>query len=144
MRTKTREEIIKNMRSNKGKGTSIELLLGKAMWQSGIRYRKNTKDVFGKPDFTIKKYKLAIFVDGEFWHGKDWEQRKHDHKSNIEFWINKIEGNMRRDELVNTTLKEQGWTVLRFWEKDVKKNPESCILHIESTINEIKSRQGES
>lgn len=136
-----KDAIRRNMQANKSKGTSIELLMGKALWAKGIRFRKNNKDVYGRPDFSIKKYKLAIFVDGEFWHGKDWHDRKKDHKTNIEFWIHKIEKNIARDELVNTTLRNSGWTVLRFWEKDVKKNTESCILQIELKLNEIRGRK---
>lgn len=89
-----------------------------------MRYRKNNKTVFGKPDFSFKKYKVAVFVDGEFWHGKDWEIRKADIKSNREFWIAKIERNIQRDEEVTGRLKAEGWTVFRFWGKDVVKNPE--------------------
>ncbi len=137
---KSKESIQKNMKANKSKGTSIELLVGKALWERGIRYRKNSNKIFGKPDFSIQKIKLAIFVDGEFWHGKDWHIRKGDHKSNIAFWTKKIEGNIKRDDVVNQTLENDGWTVLRFWEKEIKKNLESCILLIEQTIHELKNR----
>lgn len=81
----TKEQRRKNMQAVKNKDSKIEILLGKAFWKRGYRYRKNDKTVFGKPDFTFKKYKIAIFCDSEFWHGKNWEERKHDHKSNIEF-----------------------------------------------------------
>jgi DNA mismatch endonuclease Vsr len=86
----TAEQRRKNMQAVKSKGSKIEIALGKALWGKGFRYRKNDKTVFGKPDFTIKKNKLAIFVDSEFWHGKDWEIRKNDHKSNQEFWIKRL------------------------------------------------------
>ncbi len=128
------------MQSNKSTGTKPELLLGKALFARGHRYRKNNKTVFGKPDFTFKKLKLAIFVDGEFWHGKNWEERKYDHKSNKEFWINKIEQNIERDIEVNNTLKNQGWTVLRFWAKEIEQNLVSCVLQIEKVIEELKMR----
>jgi len=81
----TKEQRRKNMQAVKSKGSKIETALAKALWAKGFRYRKNNKSVYGKPDFTFKKYKVAIFVDGEFWHGKDWEIRKHDHKSNESF-----------------------------------------------------------
>lgn len=136
----TKEQRRKNMQSNKSTGTKPELLLGKALFARGHRYRKNNKTVFGKPDFTFKKLKLAIFVDGEFWHGKNWEERKYDHKSNKEFWINKIEQNIERDIEVNNTLKNQGWTVLRFWAKEIEQNLVSCVLQIEKVIEELKMR----
>lgn len=117
----------KNMQAVKSKGTKIEVKLGKALWNMGLRYRKNDKSIFGKPDFTFKKYKIAIFCDGDFWHGKDWEIRKFDHKTNIDFWISKIDKNIQRDQLVNETLNAQHWTILRFWESDINKDLESCI-----------------
>ena len=111
-------------------------MLAKEMWKRGLRYRKNNKTVFGKPDFTFKKFKIAIFVDGEFWHGKDWEIKKHDHKSNHDFWYTKIERNIKRDEEVNSFLLNEGWTLLRFWGQDIKKDLLNCIFKIEKTINE--------
>ena len=119
----TPEQRRKCMQANKSKGTKPELLLAKALWQLGFRYRKNSKAVFGKPDFSSKKYRIAVFVDGEFWHGKDWEKRKSSIRSNREFWVAKIERNMRRDEEVTSRLKAEGWTVFRFWGQDVMKNP---------------------
>ena len=118
----TPEQRKKCMQSNKSKGTKPELVLAKAMWALGLRYRKNSGSIFGKPDFSFKKYKVAVFVDGEFWHGKDWEQRKAKIKGNREFWIAKIERNIRRDMEVTGRLKAEGWTVLRFWSNDVVKN----------------------
>lgn len=128
------------MQAVKSKGSKIETALGKVLWAKGFRYRKNNKKVFGKPDFTFKKYKIAIFVDGEFWHGKDWEIRKNDHKSNQDFWHKKIERNIERDKEVNQKLKDEGWKVLRFWGKDIKNNLQNCVEKIEEAINEIKER----
>jgi DNA (cytosine-5)-methyltransferase 1 len=105
------------------------------LFARGFRYRKNDKTVFGRPDLTLKKYKIAIFVDGEFWHGKNWEIRKRDHKSNQEFWYAKIERNIDRDKEVNAELMTQGWTVLRFWGDEIKKEPENCIRKIEDALN---------
>src|SRR5699024_5370029 len=104
----TKEQRRKNMQANKATGTKPELLLAKTLYGRGHRYRKNNKTVFGKPDLTFKRLKLAIFVDGEFWHGKDWEKRKFNHKTNKKFWHDKIERNIERDKEVNTELKEQG------------------------------------
>lgn len=131
----------KNMQAVKSSGSQIETMLGKALWQKGFRYRKNDKTVFGKPDFTLKKYKIAVFADSEFWHGKDWETvRKHEHKSNVEFWHKKIERNMERDSEVNEKLKQDGWTVVRFWGKDIKKNPEECVEKVIDAVNARKQK----
>jgi DNA mismatch endonuclease Vsr len=130
----TKEQRRKNMQAIKSSGSEIENKLAEALWNKGYRYRKNNKTVFGKPDFTFKKIKLAIFVDGEFWHGYNWEERKSDLKSNRGFWIPKIERNMERDKEVNETLKKQGWTVLRFWGNEIKKDFENCISKIEDSI----------
>lgn len=100
----------------------MEVKLAKALWQKGYRFRRNSKYVFGKPDFSLKKYKLAIFVDSEYFHGKDWEIEKFRIKTNREFWWTKIEGNMERDKTINHHLKEKGWKVLRFWTGDIKIN----------------------
>ncbi|KPD33483.1 endonuclease [Pediococcus acidilactici] len=101
-----------------------EVILEKLLWHSGIRYRKNYKSLPGKPDIAITKQKVAVFIDGEFWHGYNWEHYKHHIKSNREYWIPKIEYNMKHDKEVNELLKEKGWIVLRFWSKKVLKYPE--------------------
>lgn len=126
------------MQAVKSTGSKIEVILGKALWERGLRYRKNNKKVFGKPDFTFSKYKIAIFVDGEFWHGKDWEIRKYDHKSNQKFWHQKIERNIQRDKEVNAELEKQGWIVLRFWGKQIEKDLVNCLEIIEQKIKERK------
>lgn len=126
----------KNMRAVKSKGSKEEVLLAKALWQLGYRYRKNNKTVFGKPDLTFKKYKLAVFVDSEFFHGKDWEIKKHEIKSNKEFWYKKIERNIERDKEVTLYLQKEGWTVLRFWSIEIKKGLDNCISQIVSKILE--------
>lgn len=129
------------MRAVKSKGSKIEKLLGKAMWAKGYRYRKNDKSVFGKPDFTFKKYKIAIFCDSEFWHGKNWNVRKNDHKSNVKFWHQKIERNIERDKEVNEELLKNGWTILRFWGKEIEKDLLSCLNIIEEKIENAKERK---
>ncbi|MCF2218196.1 very short patch repair endonuclease [Chryseobacterium sp. PS-8] len=134
----TPEQRSKNMRAIKATGTKDEVRLAKALWSLGYRYRKNNKTIFGKPDLTFKKYKLAIFVDSEFFHGKDWETEKHRIKSNTEFWHKKIERNIQRDKEVNSYLIQNGWTVLRFWSKDVKKYLDECIQKIVSIIDSNK------
>ena len=101
-----------------------EVVLEKLLWHSGVRYRKNYKALPGKPDIAITKQKIAIFIDGEFWHGYNWENYKHHIKSNRDYWIPKIEYNMKHDKEVNDQLKEMGWKVIRFWSKKVLKYPE--------------------
>jgi DNA (cytosine-5)-methyltransferase 1 len=133
-----KEQRKKNMQANKSSGTKPELLLAKTLFARGHRYRKNDKSVFGKPDLTFKKIKLAIFVDGEFWHGKNWEVKKFEHKTNQDFWIKKIESNIERDKRVNEELKNQGWTIIRFWGKDIENNLLNCAFQIESEINNLR------
>jgi DNA mismatch endonuclease Vsr len=136
----TKEQRIKNMKAVKSKGSKIETLLAKAMWGKGYRYRKNDKSIFGNPDFTFKKFKIAIFCDSEFWHGKDWEFKKYDHKSNVEFWHQKIERNIVRDIEVNAELERNGWIVIRFWGKEIEKDLIRCLAVIEDKINEVKRK----
>lgn len=128
------------MRAVKSKGSKIEIALSKGLWKLNYRYQKNDKTVFGKPDLTFKKYKIAIFADSEFWHGKDWATRKYDHKSNKEFWYTKIERNIERDKEVTDELIKQGWKVLRFWGKDITKNLPLCVAKVEQ---EIEARKNE-
>jgi DNA mismatch endonuclease Vsr len=130
----TKEQRRKNMRAVRSTGSKIETTLAKALWAKGYRYRKNNRSVFGKPDLTFKTLKIAVFVDSEFWHGKDWQKRKHDHKTNKEFWHQKIERNIKRDREVNSALKQRGWTILRFWGKEIQKNLPHCVQQIEDAI----------
>lgn len=134
----TPSQRMKNMQAVKNKGSRLEVTLGKALWAKGLRYRKNDKTVFGKPDFTFKGMKIAIFCDSEFWHGKDWEVRRNDHKSNQDFWIPKIERNIQRDIEVTWKLEEEGWIVLRFWGKEIIKNLENCLNIIDDAIQTRK------
>ena len=131
----TKEQRYKNMSANKGKGTKLEVLFGKILWNAGVRYRKNDKTVFGKPDFVIRGMKIAIFFDGEFWHGRNWEERKKDHRTNCEFWYSKIEKYIERDKEVNARLKSDGWTVFRFWETDITTKPDKCLNRILNYMN---------
>ena len=136
----TKEQRHKNMQNVKSKNSLIEIALGKALWAQGFRYRKNDKTVFGKPDFVFKKQKIAIFCDSEFWHGKNWDVRKNDHKTNREFWINKIESNIERDEIVNSFLENEGWRVLRFWGKEIKNNIGFCVENIKDEFKKERIR----
>ena len=130
----TKEQRRKNMQAVKNKDSKIEIALRSALWSKGYRYRKNYNKLEGKPDIVIPKYKLAIFCDSEFWHGYNWDTRKHDIKSNKDFWIKKIEGNIKRDEYVNKILHNQGWKVIRLWGKDIQNNMDECLSKIEKEI----------
>lgn len=134
MGVKTSEQISFNMKQVKNKDSKIEIMLRKELWKRGIRYRKNVKDIIGKPDIAFLGKKIAVFVDSEFWHGFNWEERKHDFKSNQEFWIPKIERNIQRDKEVTKALEDLGWIVVRFWGKDIKKDVAGCADMIQKTM----------
>ena len=134
-----KEQRRKNMQRIKGKNTSIEVRLCKALWQKGYHYRKNYKELPGSPDIVLTKYKIAIFCDGEFFHGKDWDKLKArlEKGEKGEYWIKKITRNMERDEEINKQLMFKGWTVLRFWGDEIKKNTDECVKAIEEVIFDI-------
>ena len=130
----TPEQRRRNMQAIKSKDTTIELTLRKALWSKGIRYRKNCKTLIGKPDIAITKYKIAVFCDSEYWHGFDWENRNQKIKSNREYWIPKIERNMARDKEVSEALEAEGWTVIRFWERQIRKELDSCVDEVVKVV----------
>ncbi len=138
MPKKTPEQISYNMKRVKNKDSKIEILLRKELWKRGLRYRKNANGIVGKPDIVFIGKKVAVFCDSEFWHGYDWENKKHEFKSRRDFWIPKIERNMRRDIEVNETLQNDGWTVVRFWGKEIKSDVAHCADIIEKVIGETK------
>lgn len=124
------------MQHIRSKDTKIEIQLRKALWHKGYRYRKNCKDIHGKPDIAFTNYKIAIFCDGEFFHGKDWEvlKPKLEKSNNGEYWISKISRNRERDDEVNKRLLFEGWTVIRFWGNDIKKHVDECVKVVEETV----------
>lgn len=130
----TKEQRRKNMKAVKSKDSKIELILRKELWSRGHRYRKHYNKIPGKPDIVFIGKKIAVFCDSEFWHGKDWEERKKDFKSNKDFWHNKIERNIERDKEVNQELREKGWTVLRFWGSEIKNETMKCVSIIEKEL----------
>lgn len=134
--TKARSELMSKIRS---KETKPEKKLRKVLWSIGIRYRKNVKKLPGTPDIVISKYKLIIFIDGEFWHGYNWGEKKQKIKTNRKFWIPKIERNMQRDASNNKILIEQGWTVFRFWDSQIKKEFGECIFQIIEYIDNYEN-----
>jgi DNA mismatch endonuclease (patch repair protein) len=122
------------MRRIKSKDTTPEIKLRSALWSKGLRYRKDYKLLPGKPDIVLVKNKIAIFVDGEFWHGFNWEKRKTTIKDNREYWIQKIEKNIDRDKKYNFELEQKGWKVIRFWDREVNTNLEKCINTIRAFL----------
>ena len=135
----TPEQRRKNMQAIRSKDTSIECILRKELWKRGYRYRKNYSKLIGKPDIVLTKYKIAVFCDSEFWHGKNYEESTGRIGTNSEYWKKKIKRNIERDKEVNGKLKEEGWTVIRFWEKDIRKETEKCINIIIKTISETET-----
>lgn len=145
----TKEQRHKNMQRIRSVDTKPEILLRKALWRRGYRYRKNYKDLPGKPDIVIKKHKICIFVDSEFFHGKDFEsgyksnkysslREQLEHSNNSNFWMKKITKNMERDREVDMALRNKGWAVIRFWSKDVLTKMDECITAIDDLVLEQK------
>jgi DNA mismatch endonuclease (patch repair protein) len=112
-------------KANSGGCSRPENELRRALWSLGVRYRCSSKLVPGRPDIVNKSRKVAIFCDGDFWHGRDWHirRRKLANGSNSPYWISKIASNRRRDMAVNSALLRNGYLVIRVWESDVRKNP---------------------
>ncbi len=131
---KTKEQISYNMHQVKSKDTKIEVMLRKELWSRGLRYQKNSKKVFGKPDIVFIGKKVAVFCDSEFWHGYDWDNKKKEFKSHQDFWIPKIERNIERDKEVTEKLESEGWIVLRFWGNEIKKDVAGCAEIIEKAV----------
>lgn len=132
----TNDNARKSMKGNTKKDTSIEILLRKALWHKGVRFRKNCKDILGTPDVSIKKYRLVVFCDGDFWHGKNYYGVKN-HKK---FWDEKIKRNRERDLEYTIRLRDEGWTVLRFWESEIRNNVGGCVDVVISELQRLKRR----
>ena len=134
----TKEQRHKNMKNIKSKYTKIDVVLRKELWHRGYRYRKNYNELPGKPDIVLTKQKIVIFCDSEFFHGKDWEVLKPrlEKGNNANYWLKKIERNITRDQEINQQLNFLGWTVVRFWGKEILNNTDECIKVIEETIFE--------
>lgn len=139
----TSEQRRKNMQNIKSHDTEIEMLLRKALWNRGYRYRINYKKLPGKPDVAITKYKIAVFCDSEFFHGKDWENQLERLKrsKNSQYWINKISRNRERDDEVNKQLLFRGWTVIRFWGKDILKNIDECVRVVDEAVWDARMQE---
>lgn len=133
--TKARSELMSKIRSKENKP---EIKLRKMLWNLGIRYRKNVRNMPGTPDIVISKYRLIIFIDGEFWHGYNWKEKREKIKSNRDFWIPKIERNIQRDQQNNEILKKLGWKVFRFWDSQIKKEFGECLFRILDYIDDFE------
>lgn len=136
----SKDQRSKLMGKIRGKNTKPEIRLAKSLYHRGHRYRKHNKKIFGTPDLSFTKHRIAIFVDSEFFHGKYWHVIEKRPKSNAEFWQKKIERNIARDKEVNEYLENQGWTVLRFWSEEIQKNLDEVVATIERIIIMKKSK----
>lgn len=145
----TKEQRRKNMQHIRSKDTKAEIVLRKALWHKGFRYRKNYRLLPGKPDIVLTKQKICIFIDSEFFHGKgfeaDYKSAKYNslreqlkNSDNSEFWLEKIQRNIERDQEVDAELHGLGWIVIRFWSKEVLKNTDECVCVIEETLFRIE------
>ena len=124
--------------------TKPEVFFRKALWKWDVKYRKNVKSLFGTPDIAIKKYKIVIFIDGDFWHGNDWKKKHFPSQEALlssysDFWQKKIKRNIARDKEVNKYYKKIGWTILRFWTSETEKNLNKCIIKTIKKINKIRT-----
>jgi DNA mismatch endonuclease Vsr len=139
---RSKKEIVSyKMSQVKAKGTSIEKIMGSALWNAGFRgYRKNLKGVVGTPDFCWKKRKIAVFCDSSFWHGYNWTEARKDIKVRKDFWFKKIEDNIKRDKSITKRLKQDGWTVFRFWDFEIKKDASSCANKIVAALRSESPR----
>lgn len=133
---KTREQISYNMSRVRSSGSQIEKELGKALWASGLRYRKQYTRVTGKPDFAIVFARVAVFCDSSFWHGRNWPESAAAIKSNRKFWIPKINRTIARDREVNRSLRQLGWLVIRFWDSQILRNPVRCAQKVLKAVRQ--------
>ncbi len=131
---RTPEIMTRIMKGVHSKNTRPEIKLRKALWHLGVRYRINYKRLMGKPDIAITRYKIAIFIDGDFWHGRNMEKIDAEIKNHREYWIPKLKNNQERDKEVNERLTEEGWLVLRFWESDINRDLETCVKSVLSFL----------
>jgi len=133
---KTREQISYNMSRVRRSGSMIERTLGKALWAAGLRYRKQYRKLTGCPDFVLVSRRIAIFCDSSFWHGRNWPEAAQAIKTNRQFWINKIEDTIQRDEFVNRQLRVAGWGVIRFWDYEILDSPSMCAQRVMDILEE--------
>lgn len=137
---KTSPEVSKRMSHVKTKRNSAEVMIANSLWHRGYRYRLNYKALPGSPDIALTKYRIAIFIDGEFWHGKDFEQRKTKLKNNKDYWIEKIQENIDRDLKNDKLLRQMDWYPIHFWSNDVIKYCNQCVEEVICLIDDISNQ----
>lgn len=126
--------------------SKAELALRRELHRRGFRYRLHVRDVEGKPDLAVKSRKIAVFVDGDFFHGNGWRLRglarlEDQFPTNTEFWVRKITRNIERDREVTLRLEAAGWRVVRIWESDVLADPAGAALRVLTAIGETRHPQ---
>lgn len=134
----TPEQRHRSMSHIRSKDTSIEIVLRKALWGKGIRYRKNYKKLPGTPDIALTKYKIAIFCDSEFFHGYNWQIKKHKLDHNRDYWVHKIESNMERDRKTDLELLAMDWIPIHFWGQEILEHTNECVGAIEDLVFELR------
>lgn len=133
--TITKEQRRKNMQAIKSI-SKLEGVVSRQLWNEGFRFRRNTKNLFGKPDISIKKYKIVIFIDSCFWH--QCPQHKNMPKTNTGFWRKKLSRNIERDQEVNHYYEKNGWSIKRIWEHEVKEDLDKVIDEISTLIDDAR------
>lgn len=133
----TTPEVSKRMKAQSKKKSFIEVEFAKKLWHRGLRYRLNYKKLPGSPDIVLTKYKIVIFIDGEFWHGKNFTVESNNIKNNHDYWSEKISENINRDRRNDLLLSREGWKVLHFWSKEAIGEFEKCYQKILEEINKI-------
>lgn len=133
------------MRKVKSTNSSAELTLRRALHQRGLRYRLHVRGLPGKPDIVFPSHRVAVFVDGDFWHGRQWRARglpnlEAQFRSNREYWVRKIEGTVARDQRVTAELEQLGWIVVRLWETDILRDTASCVNEVVDALSSHQVR----
>ena len=133
------ETASRSKRRNRSRDTIPELLLRKHLWRLGVRYRLHARDIQGNPDIIFRAQRVVVFCDGDFWHGRHWasRRRKLARGANAAYWVAKIKANMDRDKRRGFTLTQQGWTVIRVWETDIKDDPDGVAKKIAGVLRRI-------
>lgn len=137
----TREQRSNVMRAVRSAGSKIEREMWAVLESTGYSFEKSPKDILGKPDIVFRKEKVAVFCDSEFWHGYKWKERKKEIKSNRDFWLAKIESNIKRDWAINRRLRKEGWKVVRFWGNEILKNPDRCGSEVIGMVKGARTKQ---
>jgi DNA mismatch endonuclease Vsr len=143
---RTNREVSRIMSLVHSRNTHPEQILSRALRRAGIRFRRQSRNLPGKPDFVLKNVQVAVFVDGDFWHGRQWRLRglgslaaQFKNCANKEYWLRKVQTNINRDRRVNRQLRNAGWKVIRIWERDLIRRPDYCLRRV---ANAMECRNG--